>query len=170
MDSHNQSNLRSHDQRGVPRSDQPAKAGAHDDQQSVDHLAVSRLTPIFHKLLSLTYAQTLTSLSKPYAMDASTADIVSLRALRVLKHVTRIAIEMHNSNRKQDSIHGEIATCRLSMDTPLLPKLIVPFYSLHLAVSYSRRTEEVIGFSTCTGRQELQQLRLTIATIGVGRR
>lgn len=41
-----------------------------------------------------------------------------------------MTIEMQNSDRRQDSIHREATVCRLSVDTPLLPKTIVPLYGL----------------------------------------
>lgn len=56
---------------------------------------------------------------------------------RVLKYVTCIAIETHNSNRKHDGIHREATSSRLSVDIPLLSKTILPsiVYILLLAVA-----------------------------------
>lgn len=74
-----------------------------------------------------------------------------LLPLRVLKCATRIAIEIHNNDRKQNSIHWEAINRRLSVDMPLFPKTTVPFYSLHVAVSHNRSTVKVADFGTQRG-------------------
>lgn len=68
--------------------------------------------------------------------------------------VEHTAIVMHNSIREQDSLNQEEMTCRLCMDTPRLPKIVVFFivYFFFLffffALCCSPSTMQVTDFST----------------------
>lgn len=58
----------------------------------------------------------------------------SLYPLRVLQYVTCVIVKMHNTNRKQDGVHGEAIDHRLSVDMALFSKKTVPFSSVYHAL------------------------------------
>jgi hypothetical protein len=57
---------------------------------------------------------------------------------RVLKDVTRVATKMHNTMRKQEDVHWEVTTYRLSMDMPLLQEHLCLFIVCILLVAAGR--------------------------------
>lgn len=55
---------------------------------------------------------------------------VKVKPPHVLKYVTRVAVELHNTNKKQTSIRRVATDHGISVDMPMFLEQIVPFYSV----------------------------------------
>lgn len=80
-----------------------------------------------------------------------TASVMSwfsrMKPLHMLKCVRCRVVEMHNATLKQVSNHWEAIIHWFSVDTPLISRAVVHFYSLYFALCCCRNTMCVTGFS-----------------------